>query len=59
MPVKPDLTRATSWDSFKSSHENSNAQNVIVRTVTEQALTIFGLACLALYSRVGPHPVGA
>lgn len=48
---RPELSKSTSWGSFTNSHEDDNAQQVVVDMVTHQSLAIFGLACLSLYGR--------
>ena len=48
---RPELSKSTSWGSFTNSHEDDQAQQIIVDMVTHQSLAIFGLACLSLYGR--------
>ena len=49
-PVAP--TRVGSWGSFNNSHDDDQAQQQVVDMVTNQSVTIFGLACLTLYRRL-------
>jgi Ca2+-binding EF-hand superfamily protein len=49
---KPTHKRSVSWNTFNTVHEHNAVQQLVVETVTHQALVIFGLACLGIYSRL-------